>query len=265
MNYRGLSGERRKYLARILAAGKGVITIDSAMKILELDREKTRLLLSSLSRSGWLKPIKSGLFVPVPLEADEPDLTEENEFVLANYLYGNCYIGGWSAASFWGLTDQIFLKTWVMTSRAIRKKKETNAGHSYIIRHIPDAYFFGVHTEWIGQDKILISDLHKTVIDFVNFMSDFDLQGLVDVFREYMKSKHKNLDILIDYAAQSSNRTVYKRIGFLLELYYPQEVDYINVCLQNISKGPSKLAPNLLCDVYMRKWHLYIPKNMEKL
>lgn len=264
MKYHGLHGERRKNLAKLLAPGKEVITIDSAAQTLGWEREKARAFLSSLNRSGWLKLIKPGIFVPVPLASDEPDLTEENEFILANYLYGNCYIGGWSAASFWGLTDQIFLKAWVMTSHFVRKKEEIKTGHTYLLRHIPETYFFGLHTEWIKQDKVSISDPHKTIIDFANFITDFDLQGLVDIFKEYLRSEHKNLKTLMEYAAQAQNRTIYKRLGFLLELYAPSELDYIDLCLQHISKGPSQLSPNTSCEVYLKKWRLKVPQHMVK-
>ncbi|MCE3231366.1 MAG: hypothetical protein K0R52_1294 [Alphaproteobacteria bacterium] len=262
MNYHGLNLHRRRNLAHILAVEKGVITIDSAAKILGWEREKARAFLSSLHRSGWLKLIKSGLYVPVPLEADEPDLTDENAFVLANYLYGNCYIGAWSAASFWGFTDQIFNKTWVMTSNFVRKKEETRSGHTYRLRHVPSPYFFGLYSEWINQDKVFFSDPHKTVIDFANFITEFGLQGFVDVFTQYLRSELKDLDSLLDYAGRSMNRTVYKRLGFILEKDSPSDIDHINLCLENISKGPSKLSPNSSCEVYIKKWHLNVPKNI---
>ncbi len=94
MKYHGLHAERRKNLARLLATEKGAITIDSASKILGWERGKTRAFLSSLSRSGWLKLIQPGLYIPVPLESEAPDLTAESELVLAQYLFRNCYIGG---------------------------------------------------------------------------------------------------------------------------------------------------------------------------
>jgi predicted transcriptional regulator of viral defense system len=264
MEYQGLHAERRKNLAKLLSPGKGAITIDAAAQILGWEREKARVFLASLHRSGWLKLIKPGVFVPVPLESDEPDLTEENELVLATYLYGNCYIGGWSAASFWGLTDQIFVKTWVMTSQFVRKKQETKGGHVYLLRHIPETYFFGLHPEWIKQDKVGISDPHKTIIDFANFITAFDVQGLIDIFKEYLRSEHKDLKILMEYAALAQNRTIYKRLGFLLELHAPDESVYIQECLQNISKGPSQLSPNTSCDLYLKKWHLKVPQHLVK-
>jgi predicted transcriptional regulator of viral defense system len=265
MKYHGLSAQRRKNLALLLSKEKEAITIDAAAQILGWEREKARSFLASLSRSGWLKLIKPGIFVPVPLSSDEPDLTEENELVLANYLYGHCYIGGWSAASYWGLTDQIFQKTWVMTSNFVRKKEETRAGHTYLLRHIPQDYFFGLHQEWVKQDKIVVSDPHKTIIDFANFINDFDLYGLIDIFTEYLRSSHKNLDTLLAYAHQTKNRTMFKRLGFLLELYEPEAITYIQQCLENISKGPSQLSPNLKGGIYIKRWHLKVPQHMVKV
>lgn len=265
MKYHGLNAERRKNLANLLAAGKGAITIDFAATTLGWEREKARAFLSSLNRSGWLKLIKAGVYVPVPLESNEPDLTDENEFVLANYLYEKCYISGWSAASFWDFTDQIFHKTWVMTSTFVRKKEEVKSGHTYRLRHIPSSYFFGMHTQWIGQDKVLFSDPHKTVIDYANFITEFGLQGFIDIFEEYMRSEHKNLDILLDHVGQAMNRTLYKRLGFMIEKYEPTAVQQIDICLNHISKGPSKLSPNSPCDVYIKKWNMYVPAHMVSL
>ena len=264
MKYHGLSSERRKHLARILAIGKGAITINDAAKTLNWDREKARLFLSSLNRSGWLKLIKYGVYVPVPLEADEPGLTSENELVLSNYLFGKCYIGGWSAASFWGLTDQLFRKVWVLTTNFVRKKEEIKSGHTYLLQHISNDYFFGLHTEWIGQDKVHLSDPHKTVIDFANFIDAYGLQSLIDVLTSYLHSEHKNLNVLLDYAHKANNRTLFKRIVFMLEKLAPDEEMAIYHCLENISKGPSKLSPKLSCEIYISKWKLKVPQYMAR-
>lgn len=182
--------------------------------------------------------------------------------MLASYLFGECYIGAWSAASFWGLTDQLFLKTWVLTSHFVRRKEQTKAGHAYFLKHISKHYFFGLHTEWMGQEKVLFSDLHKTVIDFANFIDEYGLIGFIDVFTAYLHSQHKNLDLLLDYAHQAQNKTLYKRLGFMLERLAPHEEKAINHCLENLGQGVSKLAPTLICDVYVAKWRLKIPHHM---
>ncbi len=263
MELHGLKVKRRKILATILSEGKSVITIDSTSRKLNESRYKVGKLLSSLHRSGWLKMVQPGIYIPVPLESISPDLTDENSFVLASYLFKNCYIGGWSAASFWDFTDQIFQKTWVMTDKYVRKKEVIKSSHSYILRHVPSNYFFGLETKWINQEKIFVSDPHKTIIDFTNFITDFDFQGFLDIFKEYLKSEHKNLDKLIDYAHKAHNRSLFKRIGFLLEKYDKESTYYINICHKNISKGPSLLAPRIKEDSYIKKWRLRVPKNLE--
>jgi predicted transcriptional regulator of viral defense system len=264
MNYAGLFVKKRKLLAKLLAEAKGVITIDMAADILHMERERARSLLSSLHRSGWLKMVQGGMYVPVPLEAEDPSLTGENPFVLASYLYKNCYMGGWSAASYWGLTDQIFLKNWVMTTQNVKRKEVERGGHSFVLTHIKEDYFYGLHTQWIERDQIYISDLHKTLIDFANFMDYFSLISLEDTFKEYLQSKDKDLEKLIDYAQKAHNRTLFKRLGFLLEVYAPTETEAIDTCAQNISSGPSKLSTSTRCSVYLKKWRMYVPERMIK-
>lgn len=262
MNYKGLHSNKRKILATILASGKGIITIDSVVATLGWDRKKVREFLSSLNRAGWIKSVKRGLYVPVPLESDDPTLTNENPFVLASYLYKDCYIGGWSAASFWNLTDQIFLKTWLITKTLIREKEEMRGNHAYVLKHASSSYFYGLYTEWIGQDKVYISDPHKTVIDFANFIDEYGLQSFVDMFLEYLRSEHKDLKILLEYAAKAKNNTVFKRIGFMLEKFSPEDAAFIDQCLKEVREGATMFAPKEKCESFSNKWRMWVPKSM---
>jgi len=151
MNYQGLHSKKRKILATILASGKKVITTDATVNLLGWDRKKARELLFSLNHAGWIKSIKRGIYIPVPLESDDPSLADEHSFVLATYLYKDCYIGGWSAASFWNLTDQLFLKTWLITKSPVRKKEEIRGSHIYSLKHVPSSYFYGLYIEPVAH------------------------------------------------------------------------------------------------------------------
>lgn len=262
MNYKGIHSNKRKILATILASGKGFITIDFVVKILGWDRKRVRELLSSFNRAGWIKLIKRGLYVSVPLESDDPSLTNENPFVLASYLYKDCYISGWSAASFWGLTDQIFLKTWVITRAQIRKKEEVIGNHAFALKHASMDYLYGLYSEWIGQDKVSISDPHKTIIDFANFIDEYGWQSFVDVFQEYLKSEHKDLKTLLEYANKSKNYTIFKRIGFMLETFSAKDTVFIDQCLKEVREGATLFAPKKRGESFSNKWRMWIPKSM---
>jgi len=199
----------------------------------------------------------------VSLESSDPSLTDENPWVIANQLFSPCYIGCWTAANFWGLTDQLFLDTWVVTTQKVFKKKKTVSDHLYILRQIQESYFFGLKTEWIEHNKILVSDPHKTVLDFLNFPDVFTSQSILDIFQAYLMSDVKNMDILAQYAKKIENKSVLKRLGFLLELLSPESGPLIQFCFEHKSKGISPLSTISPCDSVITRWNLKVPKRLK--
>lgn len=252
----------RQKVAKLMDKTTGLITIDDAQKALDIPRQKARQVLWSLSQSGWLKKIKSGLYVPVPIDADDATFSEESPYIVANKLFSPCYMGGWTAANFWGLTDQLFLKIWVMTTKNVRHKTLNVTNHQFILRHVNNSYTYGLKIEWVQNNKILLSDPHKTIIDFANFTHEFGAIALVDTFCSYMESEYKNLEHLKSYAQKSENRSIFKRLGFLMELYYPQEKEFIDFCILHISKGYSNFSSLSTCKIFIRRWQLKIPPSL---
>lgn len=65
---------------------------------------------------GWPRRVRRGLYLVLPLEAQsDRAITVEDPWILADELFSPCYIGGWSAAQHWGLTEQIFRSVFVVT------------------------------------------------------------------------------------------------------------------------------------------------------
>lgn len=116
-----------------------------------------------------------------------------------------------------------------------------------MLTHIKKSYLFGTAAEWINNQKILISDPHKTVIDFAEFVNQLGLTSFIDVFAIYMHSKYKNLSVLREFILKSGNRTLFKRIGYLLEKNFPDEILHINAYKSLISKGYSKIYSKVPC------------------
>ena len=262
MKYAGLHAEKRKILATLLSAGKSIITIDMAIDALSLDRKEARNMLSSFHRSGWLKLIVNGVYTPVSLESTDSTLSSENPLVLASYLFNPCYISGWSAASHWGLTDQLFNTYWIFTKQRVPKRTVTKGSHTYLLVHTSQEVFVGTTYEWFGSEKILIADPHQTVIDFLNNSDIFGTYGMVDIMKEYFHSSHADLSKLAHYAGLTKNKSIFKRLGFLLEYFKIDAPDIIEACALQISKGQSQLSSKTLGDMYLKKWHLYVPSNM---
>jgi len=71
--------------------------------------------MARLANKGWLSRVRRGLYVPVPIESATTDPALQDPWLIAQKLYAPCYIGGWSAAEHWQLTEQVFQRIVVMT------------------------------------------------------------------------------------------------------------------------------------------------------
>ena len=103
---------------------------------------------------------RSGLYLPVPIEATASDISAEDPWTLAMDLFAPCYISGWSAAEHWDLTEQIFNTTVVYTTHTQRKKTQKISGLSFRIHRIKESELFGTKRIWRNNVPVLIADLH---------------------------------------------------------------------------------------------------------
>ncbi len=125
-----LNQNLKEDLARLARSARGgLIDIDRASAALGLDRKRTSRRLGNLSRAGWLTRVRRGIYFLRPLEAlpGRPTVPED-PWVLASVAYDPCYIGGWSAAEHWDLTEQLFRETFVVTARNVRATREKLLG-----------------------------------------------------------------------------------------------------------------------------------------
>lgn len=242
----------------------GLIQIDDVQNIFHIPRDQISRLLYRLVKQGWIKKLRNGLYRIVPLEAPNSSLTDENSWLIANQLFRPCYIGCWTAANYWGITDQLFLDTWIVTAQKVFVKKRTVADHAFILRQVPEEHFFGLKYEWIENNKVLISDLHKTVLDSLCFPEAFSAQSMIDIMKSYLDSNGKDIEILIDYAKKIKNRSALKRLGFLLEYLNCDAYDLIQYCLKSKSKGNSQLSTITSCDRIISRWNLIIPNRLKE-
>src|SRR5215469_4375326 len=98
----------RARLATVLRGAHEVVTIDIASQALGIERRPAAKLLSRWKQQGWLRRIGHGLYVPVPLDLANSEQVLTDPWVLAPSLFNPGYIGGWTAAHHWELTEQLF-------------------------------------------------------------------------------------------------------------------------------------------------------------
>lgn len=261
----GLGKESRKRLAEIVRGTQGTVSVSQAAKILKLPSSKAAKMLARWAKQGWLSRARQGLYVLVPLEARTADVALDDPWLIAERLYSPCYIGGWTAAEYWGLTEQIFRTIIVLTTRKPRDRKPKIKGAEFLLRTIPAKALFGTKPVWRGQVKVNVTDPTRTILDMLN---DPVLGGgsrpTVDVFRNYMGSDKKDTNLLIEYADRLGNGAVFKRLGFIVERFAPSEKALIAACRARLTKGNTRLDPSLPADKLVSAWRLWVPANWAK-
>jgi predicted transcriptional regulator of viral defense system len=261
----GLGKTDRKRLTKIIRNTKGTISVPEAAGILDIPRPDTAKILARWAVKGWVSRIRRGIYVLVPLESQTTDVALEEPWVIAQRIFSPCYIGGWSAAEYWALTEQIFSSVLVLTSRKPQKENQSIRNTSFVVRKVSDAALFGQKSVWKGNLKVNVSDPSKTIIDMLNSPAlGGGIRPVTDVFLNYMKSEYKNIKQLTDYALKLNNGAVFKRLGFMLEQYAPKDIKAIEVCKENLTKGNAKLDPSLPSDKLLTRWCLWVSENWKK-
>lgn len=261
-------GSRRALIAKLARASKGsLIGIKEASIALEVAPKTVAIKLASLAKTGWLLRVKRGLYFIVPLEATPGKKTmSDDPWLLAHASFSPCYIGGWSAAEHWGLTEQLFRSTLVLTSMNIRSKSINLLDHEFRLFQVPASRMGGTVSVWHGNEQIQISDREKTLVDCLR---NPELCGgarhLADIMSNYSEDKTRDFVSLIAKAKLYANGAAWKRLGYLSELLWPDAAkDVIAEAQKNLTTGNIKLDPNIKTSGHLvNRWHVFV--NVTKL
>jgi predicted transcriptional regulator of viral defense system len=228
-----------------------------------MDRQAAAKLLSRWQEQGWLKRVGRGIYAPIPLDASTAEQVLKDPWVLVPALFSPAYIGGWTAAEHWDLTEQLFRSIFVFTARPFRSKEQTVQGVSFTLKRIPEEALYGLKTLWRGQARISIADKHRTVIDLLaDPATGGGIRHVSRCLGAYLRDAEANDHALIGYAEKLGNGAVFKRLGFLASRIAGKE-SLAEACRQRLTEGNAKLDPALPCRRLVKSWRLWIPKNWE--
>jgi len=262
----GISEKNRKLIDSLNRNQKGPFSSREAAKSLGLPPKDVGTILTYFATKGWLSRIRRGLYITVPLGTINPKEYKENPLIVANRVFAPCYIGGWSAAEHWEFTDQIFNSVVVFTLRRYRHKILQIQGIDYILKFINKKYFGQTKQIWISNAKIQMSDPIRTIIDILDDPSiGGGIRNVADIVQEYFKSQHRNDEEIIKYINLRNNKTIYKRLGYLIETCDIDAAKLKDDCVKNISTGFS-LLDNAVepSGSFNSKWNLRINVAIDK-
>lgn len=257
------SSHARARLSAVLQAAGELVTIEDAMKALAVDRDAATKILARWQHQGWLKRVGPGIYAPVPLDALTTEQVLKDPWILVPALFAPGYIGGWTAAEHWDLTEQLFRSIFVFTARPFRSKDQTVQGVSFMLKRIPENAIFGIKTVWRGQTRVSMADKHRTIVDL---LADPDTGGgirhVAHCLGNYLRDPEAHGDTVIQYAEKLGNGAVFKRLGFLVSRQ-PGNEDLAEACRQRLTQGNAKLDPALGCRRLVKAWRLWVPRNGE--
>jgi predicted transcriptional regulator of viral defense system len=210
---------------RLAAEGHRIFSTEQAREMapeVGLSDGYVRQAMHHLTRSGWLVRLHKGLYA---LSSSVPGVSPVHEFEVAMALVRPAAVSHFSAMHYHELTDQIPHGVFVMTTtghwvpRADKARGGTSGYYvGEIVYHFiqvkPDR-FFGTKEVWIGEARVTVTDIERTVID--GLMMPQYCGGTAEVVHAIGAAYARlNLDRLIEYALKLDAATA-KRLGWALE------------------------------------------------
>lgn len=256
----GITEENRRLLDKLHREATGPFTVSIASEVLGINHYSTARLLAYWASRGWLSRVRRGLYITVPLGARSPSERREDPWIVTATLFEPAYIGGWSACEHWGLTEQIFLEIVVFTARRVRTRKQRVQNTNFILKVVPKERLFGAVNVWRQQTKIRVSDPSRTIADILSEPAiGGGVRHVAQVVKEYFSGEYRDDDKLLNYISRLKNRTICKRLGYLLENFQIDAPKISRYCRANISSGYSKLDPTVKAKGKLsRRWNLDI-------
>ncbi|MGH2964775.1 MAG: type IV toxin-antitoxin system AbiEi family antitoxin domain-containing protein [Solirubrobacterales bacterium] len=253
----GISKTGRAELASVTAGGRRLVSVTDVAAALDVDRKTAAKKLARWTEQGWMRRVRRGLYIPVPLDAENPAAWSEDPLVLAEAVWAPCYFSGWTTANHWGLTEQIFQSTVLKTANRVRFAHERLLNYDYLLAHAPEsAMRWGMKHVWRGERRVRMADPARTVIDILDDPRlGAGIRHCAEILEEYLEDHP--WDTLVEYGDRLGNRTVFKRLGYLVEATGLEIDALLRQCEARVSAGISLLDPGSPAGGRrVARWHL---------
>ncbi|MBU3913926.1 type IV toxin-antitoxin system AbiEi family antitoxin domain-containing protein [bacterium] len=261
----GIGKTGRNRLSKVLERNPGIISAKDVAKLLDLTSTEANRVLSRWCADGWLYRVKRGVYISVPMDSTSSEILIEEPFVIADSLYHPGYIAGFSAIKHWDLSEQIIETIYYFSTKQVKERSPVYGATRFQIKTIKESRLFGTKSIWYGSKKVKVSDPSKTIVDILD---DPKLVGgmsvVYDVFQEYAETKHRDFNMLLEYAERINNKTIFKRLGFMIDARLDDVPVELRGLSERISSGYSNFDPTIDGELIVEKWKLRVPTSWKK-
>jgi predicted transcriptional regulator of viral defense system len=262
----GISSENRERLQVLHRQGSKPVTVADASGLWGLEQARSGRLLRSLAAGGWLARVRRGLYVPVPLDSVRSGEWQEDPWILAAKLFPSGYVGGWSAAEYWSLTDQTFRDLCVFTPRRLRTTNVDAGATGIRTRLVSRWNSSGLVGVWRGQTKVTVSDPSRTVVDILDVPAmGGGVRHVAEIVSVYFAGEHRDDEALLRYGHEKHNGALFKRLGYIVETLEVDAPYVIEASLASVTRGVSLLDPGIGRHGQIRtRWNLQINTSISR-
>jgi predicted transcriptional regulator of viral defense system len=213
----------RSRMASLITAlydsGRTMFTTAEAAQITGLTVPLASSLLHKARKRGLVSRLKRGLFVIVPPELGSSVEYSGNPYLVARYLANDTpyFLSHASAMELHRMVTQPQFVTFVSSIKRI--PNQTLHGNQFRFVLLRPKDFFGNTKHWVTkQESVEISDLERTVLDGLRHPEYCG--GITDVAKGlWMRHADVRVTKLLEYANRLRVGSVYRRLGYLLELF----------------------------------------------
>lgn len=263
---KSLGPKEASFILDLYESDKAIFTLDDACRFTGLVGQSLRNFLHRLTKKSILTNLCNGLYIIVPFELGRERIYAGNPLVIARELVKKktrdsapmYYISHGSAMELHRMVTQPQLTVCCSVVKQIRQVPHI-LGTEFRFITVKEKDFFGTKKIWVtNSSEIMVSDVERTIIDGLKVPAYCG--GLTEVAKAFwIRRDDMSMSRLVDYAISLGVGAVYRRLGYLLEVYQmdcPLELERLQ---QRLTRSYSLLDPTLLHEgVYSSKWKLII-------
>jgi predicted transcriptional regulator of viral defense system len=247
-------------------SGRTMFTTAETAQITGLTVPLASSLLHKARKRGLVSQLKRGLFVIVPPEVGSSTEYSGNPYLVARYLVGNApyFLSHASAMELHRMVTQPQLVIFASSTKRIPNQTLHGTKFRFVLAKAKD--FFGGTRHWVTkQESVPISDLERTVLDGLRHPEYCG--GITDVAKGlWMRHADVHVAKLLEYASCLHIGSVYRRLGYLLELFGIATEAELQSLRNTLTATYVPLDPSLPKEgPHLAKWRLQLNIPAEEL
>jgi len=253
-------------VAELYERQKTIFSARDVESITGLSPSSARGLVNRLVGKGIATRLKAGLFILVPAELGHARDYLGDPYVVASEIVGGSeyFISHASAMDIHQMVTQPQLVVYTTTTQSVRPLSILGTQFRFV-RCKPE-HFFGAMAYWATKTrKVGVSDLERTVIDGLR-QSEY-CGGFSEVAKGFwMRQQDMNVKKLVEYALMVDIGAVYRRLGYLLELFETEETGQLDLLRKKLTATYVLLDPMLPTDgKFIARWRLRLNVSPEEI